>query len=146
MSFHYFRYYVGHRGRHGLEFFEFEISSDGILKYANNSNYRKDRMIKKQCCVSSLVVEEILRLITSSGIMECDDTNWPEPDRNGRQELEIRIGNIVVSFVTNKDVALSEEIQKSKDPVGLGTMYHLVRDIKTLVLSLLAVHFKLTPV
>jgi hypothetical protein len=34
-------------GQHGHEFLEFEYSQ-GRLRYANNSNYRNDSMIKKE--------------------------------------------------------------------------------------------------
>jgi protein mago nashi len=34
--------------------------------------------------------------------MKEDDANWPEPDRVGRQELEIVMGNEHVSFATTK--------------------------------------------
>ena len=48
----YCRYYVGHKGKFGHEFLEFEITSDGRLRYANNSNYKNDTMIRKEgsCC------------------------------------------------------------------------------------------------
>ena len=36
----YLRYYVGHKGKFGHEFMEFEIWPDGRLRYANNSNYK----------------------------------------------------------------------------------------------------------
>ena len=39
---------VGHKGRFGHEFLEFEIRPDGMLRYANNSNYKKDSMIRKE--------------------------------------------------------------------------------------------------
>lgn len=44
----YCRYYVGHRGKFGHEFMEFEITADGKLRYANNSNYKNDFMIRKE--------------------------------------------------------------------------------------------------
>jgi hypothetical protein len=44
----YCRYYVGHKGKFGHEFMEFEITSDGKLRYANNSNYKNDFMIRKE--------------------------------------------------------------------------------------------------
>jgi Mago nashi protein len=46
----YVRYYVGHRGRFGHEFMEFELSSSGKLRYANNSNYKSSssEMIRKE--------------------------------------------------------------------------------------------------
>jgi hypothetical protein len=39
---------VGHRGKFGHEFMEFEFKEDGKLRYANNSNYKKDSMIRKE--------------------------------------------------------------------------------------------------
>ena len=39
---------VGHRGKFGHEFMEFEFRGDGKLRYANNSNYKKDSMIRKE--------------------------------------------------------------------------------------------------
>lgn len=42
----YVRYYVGHRGKFGHEFLEFEIRSNGRLRYANNSQYKNDTMIR----------------------------------------------------------------------------------------------------
>jgi Mago nashi protein len=43
---------TGHSGKHGHEFLEFEYSH-GRLRYANNSNYRNDSLIRKesQCCL-----------------------------------------------------------------------------------------------
>ena len=48
----YLRYYVGHTGKFGHEFMEFEIQPSGQLRYANNSNYKNAKMIRKQgACV-----------------------------------------------------------------------------------------------
>lgn len=64
----YVRYYVGHKGKFGHEFLEFEFRPDGMetslkasrivcknvicisgkLRYANNSNYKNDTMIRKE--------------------------------------------------------------------------------------------------
>lgn len=38
---------TGHQGRHGHEFLEFEYDR-GRLRYANNSNYRNDSLIRKE--------------------------------------------------------------------------------------------------
>ena len=46
---------VGHKGKFGHEFMEFEFRPDGRLRYANNSNYKNDIMIRKEgacLCVS----------------------------------------------------------------------------------------------
>lgn len=39
---------VGHRGKFGHEFVEFEFRPDGRLRYANNSKYKNDVMIRKE--------------------------------------------------------------------------------------------------
>lgn len=44
----YVRYYVGHKGKFGHEFMEFELQPSGKLRYANNSNYKNDVMIRKE--------------------------------------------------------------------------------------------------
>ncbi|PQE06337.1 Mago nashi domain protein [Rutstroemia sp. NJR-2017a WRK4] len=62
----YIRYYSGHNGRHGHEFlaslqnahrltsaaeFDFRVLGDGrsaSARYANNSNYRNDSLIRKE--------------------------------------------------------------------------------------------------
>ena len=45
--------------------------------------------------------------------MECDDEKWPLPNKIGKQELDIRIGNEEINFRTSKIGALYE-IKKSK--------------------------------
>jgi GrpB-like predicted nucleotidyltransferase (UPF0157 family) len=49
-------------------------------------------------CVSSLLVSEIKRIIKDSEIMKEDDAKWPQKNKDGRQELEIRLGNEQISF------------------------------------------------
>jgi protein mago nashi len=44
----YVRYYVGHKGMFGHEFLEIEIQPSGLLRYANNSHYKKEDMIRKE--------------------------------------------------------------------------------------------------
>lgn len=40
---------MGHTGKFGHEFMEFEVQSrDGRLRYANNSSYKGAKMIRKQ--------------------------------------------------------------------------------------------------
>ena len=39
---------VGHKGKYGHEFMEFEFMADGTLRYANNSNYKNDVIIRKE--------------------------------------------------------------------------------------------------
>lgn len=81
---HIVRYYVGHKGKFGHEFLEFEFRH-GKLRYANNSQYKNDSMIRKECFVSEEVVGELKRIIEDSEVTKEDDNLWPMPDRAGRQ-------------------------------------------------------------
>ena len=66
----YLRYYIGHKGRFGHEFLEFEIRDDGRLRYANNSQYKAENLIRKEVWVNELVVEELKRIIKESEILK----------------------------------------------------------------------------
>lgn len=44
------------------------------------------------------MIAEIKRIIKESEIMKEDDSKWPQKNRDGRQELEIRLGNEHISF------------------------------------------------
>ncbi|KAF3434458.1 hypothetical protein FNV43_RR25561 [Rhamnella rubrinervis] len=124
----YLRYYVGHKGKFGHEFLEFEFRPDGKLRYANNSNYKNDTIIRKEVYVTPAVLRECRRIISESEIMKEDDNNWPEPDRVGRQELEIVMGNEHISFTTSKIGSLVD-VQSSNDPEGLRIFYYLVQSV-----------------
>ncbi|KAI1747403.1 Mago nashi protein [Xylaria castorea] len=146
----YIRYYSGHSGRFGHEFleFDFRVVGDGrsaVARYANNSNYRNDSLIRKEMCVSSLVVDEIRRIVKSSEIMKEDDSKWPQKNKDGRQELEIRLGTEHISFETAKIGSLID-VTESADPEGLRVFYYLVQDLKALVFSLTSLHFKIKPI
>jgi protein mago nashi len=97
--------------------FDFRVVGDGrsaTARYANNSNYRNDALIRKESmrggrslksqaltppvCVSSLMISEMKRIIKESEIMKEDDTKWPQKNKDGKQELEIRLGNEHISF------------------------------------------------
>ena len=59
----YIKYYIGHKGRHGHEFLEFEITKEGRMWYANNSNYKHDELIRKEVYVTDIVLNEIKRIV-----------------------------------------------------------------------------------
>lgn len=141
----YLRYYVGHKGKFGHEFLEFEFRPDGKLRYANNSNYKNDTMIRKEVFCNECVLQDLKRMVEEAEIMKEDDNNWPHPDRVGRQELEIVLGDEHISFTTSKIGSLLD-VQESKDPEGLRVFYYLVQDIKCFVFSLINLHFKIKPI
>ncbi|CAF1204202.1 unnamed protein product [Adineta ricciae] len=141
----YLRYYVGHKGKFGHEFLEFEFRPDGKLRYANNSNYKKDTLIRKEVYVNRAVIEELKRVVNESDIMKEDDAVWPPQDRTGRQELEIVLGDEHISFTTSKIGSLID-INNSRDPDGLRCFYYLVQDLKCFVFSLISLHFKIQPI
>ncbi|CAI4230945.1 unnamed protein product [Auanema sp. JU1783] len=141
----YVRYYVGHKGKFGHEFLEFEFRPNGQLRYANNSNYKNDTIIRKECYVSPTVMTELKRIVEDSEILQEDDANWPEPDKVGRQELEILCNKEHISFTTGKIGSLAD-VNNSKDADGLRAFYYLVQDLKCLVFSLIGLHFKIKPI
>eukprot|EP01033_Poteriospumella_lacustris_P014371 gene14371-10269_t len=124
---------------------EFEITSDGKLRYANNSNYKKDFMIRKEVMLGPLVIEEIKRIIRESDVTNSDDSKWPAPDKDGRQELEVRMDREHISFTSAKIGSLMN-VQDSEDPEGYRNFYYLIQDLKCLILSLISLHFKIKPI
>ena len=74
-----------------------------------------------------------------------DDSAWPEPNESGAQELEVKLDSHHVSFTCSKLGSLSECIG-SKDPEGLRSFYYFTQDLKSLVFSLIAMHFKIKPI
>lgn len=93
-----------------------------------------------------------------------DDSKWPQKNKDGRQELEIRLGNEHISFevwpkwIRNGTTANQScnvltpwqtakigslvDVTESADPEGLRVFYYLVQDLKALVFSLISLHFK----
>jgi len=140
----YVRYYVGHKGVFGHEYLEFEIRPNGKLRYANNTHYKNEALIQKDLFLNSLLLDEVKKMVTESEIMKQDDTNWPEPNKDGKQEMEIVMNNEHISFCTSK-IASLVDIESSKDPDGLRAFYFLAQDLRGLVLSLIALHFKINP-
>ncbi|KAF0989287.1 hypothetical protein HZS_6742, partial [Henneguya salminicola] len=104
----YLRYYIGHLGRYGHEAIEFEFRPDGLLRYSNTTRYRNENIIKKQVYVTNPVLDELKRVISTSEILKENDEQWPLPDIEGRQELEIVLGDEHISFTTTKILTLSD--------------------------------------
>ncbi|KAJ9519542.1 hypothetical protein QJQ45_000619 [Haematococcus lacustris] len=146
----YLRYYQGHHGkwvivllphcllrsspskpcctyRWGHEFIEFEFRPDGRLRYANNSNYKNDDIITREVFVSQAILDEVKRIVQDSEVVKEDDNQWPEPDRVGRQELEVIVDGKHISFTCTK-LGSVLQVQQSKDPEGLRVFYYLVQD------------------
>lgn len=74
-----------------------------------------------------------------------DDQNWKEPDKEGRQELEIKIGNEHIAF-TCAEIGSLLDVNESPDPEGLRIFYYLTMDLKCLMFSLISLHFKINPI
>ncbi len=68
---------VGHKGKFGHEFLEFELRPNGRLRYANNSQYKSDTLIRKEVYVNDIVLEEVKKIIKDSEILKEDDKDWP---------------------------------------------------------------------
>ena len=98
----YVRYYVGHKGKFGHEFLEFEFTSNGRLRYSNNSQYKAENLIRKEVYVNQIVLDELRKMILSSKILDEEDRRWPEPNVVGRQELEITVDGRNKTFSLSK--------------------------------------------
>lgn len=76
---------MGHKGKYGHEFLEFEFRPDGRLRYANNSNYKSDVLIRKEgrafldsnlanlfykVYVNDIALKELKRIIEDSEILK----------------------------------------------------------------------------
>jgi len=165
---------------------EFEFNSDGHLRYANGSAYRRDATIRKEVRVGRGVLAEVQQMVEDSRILRHDDSKWPEPSEAGRQELEVVLGRDHVTFSVSgssfprlcaqssgAEVGCSpaarvrtmqcrrsaiarglqcaamgslSEADTCADPDGFSKLYFLGQDLKSLVLSLIAIHFKSKPI
>ncbi|KAK8790925.1 hypothetical protein WA158_005556 [Blastocystis sp. Blastoise] len=141
----YIRYYNGHKGQYGNEYMQFEFHADGQFIYENNSSYKSEQMIRKKANVNKIVIDEVKRLIRESQVSQEDDSNWPQPNDDGRQDLECVIDNVHFYFTCSKINSMAD-IQKSKDPEGLRSFFYLVQDLKCLVISLIGLHYKIKPI
>merc|ERR1712048_667543 len=106
------------------------LQNDGTLRYANNSHYRNDVLIRKEMFVSASVIGALQQIILKSDILIDVDDDWPEPDKTGRQELEIIFGTKHVSFCTAKINPSIENIVSHKLS-GLQKFCFLTQEIKT---------------
>lgn len=147
----YLRFYTGgYRGeRSGHEFLEFDIRHNpgdnfATLRYANQSNYRDEELIKKQVCVSMLVLETFKNIVGESQILLESDKDWPDPTRESKQELEIRSGVNKKIFKTLNISSLAS-IKSQTDSNGMAVFYYLIQDIKVFIFSLISLHFKINP-
>lgn len=50
---------------------EFEFNPDGRLRYANDSKYKNDVIIRKEAFVSKAVLDEVKRIVETSEIQKC---------------------------------------------------------------------------
>ena len=64
-------------------------------------------------------MDELRRIIEDSEIMAEDDELWPQPDRVGRQELEIVIGDEHISFTTSK-IGRSDKFCRTNNLLNLS--------------------------
>jgi protein mago nashi len=115
------------------------------MQYVNNSNYKSDTLIKKEVYLSAEVVNEIKNIVKSSNVLNISDDNWDNPDKFGKQCLELEIDGVYKKLLTNK-IGSYSQVTDSKDPDGLGKFYYLIQDLKCFVFSLISLNFRVKPV
>lgn len=136
----------------GHEFIEFDVrrrvgENYAVVRYANQSNYRDEDLIRKEVAVSMLVVEELMRIVRESQILLADDSKWPKPQRESKQELEVRFGKDKMIWKTKGRLSLANiEAEANEGENGLKSFYYLVQDVKVFVFSLMSINFKENPI
>lgn len=147
----YLRFYSGgyKDSEHGHEFLEFDIrhnpgDSFATLRYANQSNYRDEDLIKKELGISILVLETIKKIVRESQILLESDYKWPKPVTESKNELEIRSGSNKKIFKT-KGINSIVSVKNEEDSNGLACFYYLIQDLKVMIFSLVSIHFKVNP-
>ncbi|KAL0251682.1 hypothetical protein GEMRC1_000894 [Eukaryota sp. GEM-RC1] len=139
------RLYLGHTGTSvGHEFIEFELRDNGNLLYRNNSGYKREEPILREVQLSEPVVRFIRNMIVESHIVNHKDSLWPRPDRVGKTELEIVMGDKRICFVTTK-INTVYEIESCDDQQGLFVFFELVEELKILFNDLIHIHFRKNP-
>jgi len=105
---------------YGHEYLEFEVKPDGLLRYSNDSNYKRDTLIRKQVFLSASMMQLLRKVIEESDAIQLfDDRAWPEPDRNGTQELEIVMQGVHLNVSTAKINSLIDIQKVNKKGKGL---------------------------
>ncbi len=99
-------------------------------------------LLSPQAYVHQCVLDELKRVIEDSEIMQEDDALWPSPDRVGRQELEIVMGDEHISFSTSKigslvDVNQSKYEKENPSYSGYFSYYHFHFKISQMVSKVL---------
>lgn len=69
---------------------------------AHSRHSRQPGLLTLTCRAAPAPAQRNVPLIVAEQITKEDDANWPEPDKVGRQELEVILGNDHVSFTTTK--------------------------------------------
>ena len=73
---------------------------NGRLRYGNISNYKDEGLIRK---ITPIVFRRFNQIIKNSKILLQDDSKWPKPEDNRKQESEIIQENKPISFNTSKN-------------------------------------------
>eukprot|EP00435_Cladocopium_sp_Y103_P068707 s612_g32.t1 len=85
------------------EFQEFEFCSNGRFRFARNflqGGFFEGKQLRKECFLSQASLRVLKGLVLKSGILQMDDSQWPAPTRETRQEIEIKCQGTHVVFAT----------------------------------------------
>eukprot|EP00523_Entomoneis_sp_CCMP467_P016076 CAMPEP_0168770702 /NCGR_PEP_ID=MMETSP0725-20121227/3058_1 /TAXON_ID=265536 /ORGANISM="Amphiprora sp., Strain CCMP467" /LENGTH=210 /DNA_ID=CAMNT_0008820159 /DNA_START=6 /DNA_END=639 /DNA_ORIENTATION=+ len=125
----YLRYHVAQKGRQWLEF---ELLPNGKMRYANNINYIREGMVRREVFLSPGVMEEFKCIVLESGIASVDDSSWNRPhDDSNRTEIECKLGAMHIAFAS-KEIISMEDVTDSPDAEGLRIFYFLSLELKNL--------------
>ena len=99
----YVRYFAKMLVGRDREFQEFEFCGNGRFRFARDflqSGYYEGKQLRKECFLSEATLGVLKSLVLQSGILQQDDSKWPAPSTESRQEIEIKCQGIHVVFAT----------------------------------------------
>jgi hypothetical protein len=131
--------------------FDFRVVGDGrsaVARYANNSNYRNDSLIRKEStsphprqtsstrltsvtvCVSALMIQEIKRIIKQSEIMKYVFAPFPSQEYPLGSQKRWRNLQLTSNQGRRHEVAAEEQGRPARTGDQIGKRAHLIRGLK----------------
>lgn len=71
-------------------------------------------MIRKEVVLSPAVMEQLETIVRASNILQVDDSAWKEPSEHAKQELECKIDQHHIAFMTGDDTH-GKRLEQGKD-------------------------------
>lgn len=136
---------LGHGGRYGHEFLEFEVKCNGVLTYLNQSRYKREAKIFRKVQLSAEVLAIIQDMIEMSGLSQVTrniENGWLSEVNDastsaGIQEIEVLTSKRHYFFALPRQLDPTDE--------KLRKLYELTDKLNEFLIFLVQTHFKASP-